>query len=166
VIEAIIDVEDRELISSLGHWTGDPTWEPGPILGQLGVMDFLCVPFGPEKTTSLTYPYFKLPKNRDCVFDVMAAKVLSVVGDPFFHITITDGVGTNIDLLPDIYPFYAWSHTYHAFTTPPEWNQPTGSILITVYNPDEAEGSVYVDFFSLQYEVPAKIQYLPIMGVG
>jgi len=166
MIEAIIEANDRNLDSSLGHWVGDPTWEPGPIHGYTGLMNFVCQPFGPNKIVSLTYPHFKLPKNRACFFDILSGKELSVDGLPFWEITIADGLGVNIPLLPVHYPITEWQHMYYAFATPPEWNQETGTILLTVYNPDAAEGSIYIDAFSLQYEVPTKPQYLPLMGVG
>lgn len=166
LIESITPEENRYLDTSLGDWAGDPVWEPGPIHGYYGLMNFVCQPFGPNKIASLTYPHFNLPKNKTCYFDAIAGKDLTVWGFPYLAIVITDGQGVDIPLLPVFYPIVAWSHCAYTFTTPPEWNQPTGTILITVYNPDAAEGSVYLDMFSLQYERPTKIQYLPIIGVG
>lgn len=164
--ETIIDAEDRELITSLGHWTGNPIWEPGPIHGYTGLMNFICEPLGPSKTASLAYPHFKLPKNRTCYFDILSGKELTICGLPYFAIIITDGLGIDIPLLPVYYPIPDWQHCYYTFTTPPAWNKETGTILLTAYNPDAAEGSIYIDSFSLKYEVPTKPQYLPLMGIG
>lgn len=166
MIEAIIDANDRNLNTSLGHWIGDPTWEPGPIHGYTGLMKFVCQPFGPNKIASLIYPHVKIPKNVTFYFGILSGNDLSVWGLPYFAFIITDGQGVDIPLLPVYEPIPAWQWVNYTFTTPPAWNQPTGKILLTVYNPDAAEGSVYIDTFSLQYQVPTKPQYLTLVGVG
>ncbi len=164
--EAIIDLEDREFNSSLGHWTGDAGWAPGPVHSYYGLMEFVCEPFGPKKIASLKYPHLKIPKNRTCLIEIVAGKSLSVWGAPYIVVNIKDDLGTDILLEPPYFPIVAFQGFGYWFETPPEWNQETGTILLAVYNPDEAEGGVYLKWFSVQYEVPTKIQYLPLMGIG
>jgi hypothetical protein len=166
MIEAIIDQEDRELTSSLGNWTGDATWNGGPIHGYFGLMEFVCDPGGPEKTEQLTYSNIRLPKNTSFTLDITTGKDLTVDGLPTLALTLDDGAGHTIDLTPIIEPIYDFQHTYYGFDTPPEWVKEGSTLVITASFPDAAEGSEFIIYFSVQYESLARPQYLPLVGVG
>ncbi len=164
--EAIIDLEDREFNSSLGHWTGDAEWEPGPVHLYMGLMKFVCEPSGPDKIQQLTFPNLRLPKNTHSHLDILTGKALTVDGTPKLALTLDDGAGHTIDLTPIIEPIYPFQGSGYPFDTPGEWNEEGSTIIITASFPDAAEGGEFVKDISITYEKIAKVQYLPIMGVG
>lgn len=165
LIEGIVSQEDRELTSSLGNWTGDAVWDPGPVFTYTGLMKFSLVPYGPNKTVSLGYPNLKIQRNREPVFQMITGKELIVNGYPYFTFLVTDGLGTNLVYDTPYYPDPYWQGFSWSFTTPPSWNEKTGSIKITLHMPDAAEGAVYIDWFSFPY-LSKKPQYLPFVGIG
>jgi len=163
--QAIIDQEDREFITSLGNWTGDAIWNPGPLFGYEGLMEFVCDPGGPNKTEQLIYPNVIIPKSADSLFAVNSGKILTVFGDPEISITLDDQNGNVINLLPILKPGYLFAGMNWNFITPTYWKRNGSRITITASFPDAAEGSMYLKFFSIIW-VTQKIQYLPILGVG
>lgn len=166
MIEAIPSLEDRDFTSSLGNWTGDAVWNAGPISGYLGLMEFVCDPGGPDKIGQLAYASIRLPKSTHFYLDILTGKDLTIDGFPTLALTLDDGAGNVIDLLPIIEPIYSFQYVYYEFDTPAEWIKTGGKIIVTASFPDAAEGGEFVKGISVRYELPAKIQYLPLMGVG
>lgn len=162
--ESIISQEDREFNSSLGNWTGDALWNPGPVHLYFGLMEFICEPFGPDKIELLTFPNVKLPKITQFILDIFTGKDLTLDGNPRLTLVLNDGAGHSIPLTPIIEPIYSFQHTYYTFVTPKEWTQAGTKIIITASFPDAAEGSEFVKSISITYQT--KIDYLPIMGTG
>lgn len=162
--ECIVSAEDREFTSSLGNWTGDAIWNPGPVHLLLGLMEFVCEPSGPDKVEQLVYPNIKLPKDTHFYLDILTGKDLTVDGLPTLALTLDDGAGNTIDLTPIIEPIYAFQHTYYEFDTPAEWVKAGSTIIVTASFPDDAEGSEFIKFISIIYEI-LKVDHMPLMGV-
>jgi len=164
--EGIIEQEDREFNSSIGNWTGDPTWEYGPIHGSYGQMNFTLQPYGPNQVATLAYPYFKIPNRADYFYIFLNHIMeLSVLGNPYLEITAQDGEGNIIIIEPQLFIAHLWTgHTVY-FTPPLQWQKTSGKLIFTLHSPDQAEGNVYFDNLSAFY-FPFKVQYLPILGVG
>jgi hypothetical protein len=168
--DLVINQEDKTFDSSLGNWTGDATWYPGPIGGRYGLARLSSSGAGDKKSMALHYPNFVLKKVQSLWPSWL--KVLPDYTSSFFvTVKFTNGIYTvestirreGDQLLEwEVLPAY-----------PPEGFTFNNTLVELTINPEyEAPLVVYCDKFQMfgwvwQPEpIEKKPQYLPIMGVG
>ena len=167
IIQSIVSENDRELTTGLGNWAGDATWEAGPILGREGVMRFQILAGPASKAESLQHPHVKMPAGESFLLTAMSVAIpFNATQYMSLKITIEDGTTIIGPLEPAGYAQADWNVWNVQFSTPAGWVEANGKLTLTTNNPYATERNLYLDHFSLSYEVPAKIQYLPLMGVG
>lgn len=162
--EGIISPENREFIGSLGNWTGDATWDPGPIGGWTGLARFNIGLYPEIKTMQLSYPNINTPKNKD-VHIVIYTNWPTGSESINRRLRITDGVYTFIR--PWDYQEFPedWLAVGLTATLPPDWNKNNATMFLDIQNNSPTNPTVaYADRASLNWHSPP--QYLPIMGVG
>jgi hypothetical protein len=162
--EGILSLEDKEFISSLGNWTGDATWDPGPIGGWTGLAMFVLPEYPDIVTLQLSYPNVKTPKNKPVGF-VIYTHVLSPHNFINRRLRITDGVYEFIrDWDYQQFPDH-WLAVGLGAALPADWDKLNVSIFLDLQNAElGVTGLAYADRASLNWE--SLTQYLPIMGVG
>ena len=163
--ELIISIEDREFTTGLGNWTGECTWDPGPVLGRLGVLH-VQVPAGvTTKNFQLAYPAFKaLPS---IAYNLSFLNYGVIVGGQIAwpSLSFTDGVYEAAGTLHE----FGTPGTWRAFTCnllpPVAWNPNTATLKFTVNSLGDNLLDSYFDDFSILYFSAARKDHLPLMGV-
>lgn len=162
--EGIISEEDREFVSSLGHWTGDATWDPGPIGGWSGLALFSIGIYPDIKSIQLSSPNVSTPTNKQVGF-VIYTHFPSPVLEINRRLTITDGAYSFVrpwsyQTFPD-----EWLAVGLAATLPSDWDKFNVSISLEIQMAVLGfPGIAYADRSSLIWA--AAKQYLPILGIG
>ena len=163
--EGITSKENREFTTSIGNWTGDATWEPGPIGGYNGVAKLESAHWGDVKTMSLSYPYLKTPKGK-FIANLIYTYKTAAEGIPRARIRITDGVYSYTRAWLNLTIDSMWIALGYTPSLPVDWDKlnailsidfESGALLVASH--------VYLDFATLSW-VSAKRQYLTVMGVG
>jgi len=164
--EVIINQEDRQFTSSIGNWTGEIDWEPGPIKGREGLMHFKCPITQDLIHAYLNYPHMKVPKNLTASLEFLITQLEAPTPglDSLWY--YYDGVNTVLPYYHSIFPIGLWLRHYMLYNMPPTWNKANGKIILWIKNEGAAEKNFYLDNISGYYEAPPKIQYLPLIGVG
>ena len=162
--EGIISQEDREFTSSLGNWTGDATWEPGPIGGYSGVAKLESANWGDVKTMSLSYPYLATPKGKGIAIAIATYKT-APEGIPRARIRITDGVYSYTRAWLNLTIDSIWFTLRYSPSLPVDWNKLNAILSIDFESGALTVAShVYLDLATLSW-VSAKPQYLTVVGV-
>jgi hypothetical protein len=164
--EAIVNAEDRNLDSGLGHWTGDAEWEPGPVEGQQGVMKFEVPSETEGLEESLSYPNIVIPSGITFFVSQLSIVIPFYVPGVGASLTLTDGVITIGPLIIVGGSQATWTRNLTGFNIPEEWDETEGTLIITIDNPYDEDQDMYFDEFKTQYQKISKVQYLPIVGMG
>ena len=164
VYEAIQPEENREFTLGVGNWTGDITWDPGPIGGRSGLIKIDVDPFPAYGVGQLLYPYAKPIRNKYHNFGLYFFAPLGQPG-PYIKVTLTDGVYT-FDrpwYYLDIYD--TWIRVSHDVDIPSDWNIEETIVSFTVKNDALLDPmTTYADGAS--FYAFTKVDHLPILGVG
>jgi hypothetical protein len=161
--ESIISQEDREFNTSMGNWTGDALWEPGPIPQPYGYAVFHMNPGDTQKESYLEYPFVKINHGTIHRFILQL-----FTNEPPFDMTITveitDGVytfsGFQIITPP---PYFTYVDFYA--DVPTDFKTDQSKIIVRVEkNVTAEEGIMYTTFYTCTYET--RIDYLPLMGMA
>jgi len=163
--DAIIDEEDREFVSTVGHWTGDMVWqEYVPPLG-FGVARFIFSPGDTEKSMSLLYPHFAPEPKKTYQFYFSFEKQF-IGPDVTFEWLITDGNHEFSGSMTLISPDYGGT-LVEMIEIPKDFNQALARLeTYATAEEQEEEHSTFSDNYAMVLETIPRIQYLPIMGVG
>lgn len=162
--EGIISKEDREFTSSLGSWTGDATWDPGPIGGYSGLAKLESDHFGDVKTMSLSYPRLATPKGKAIATTIYTYKTIAE-GTPRARIRITDGVYSYTRPWLNLIIDSMWIAVGYSPSLPVDWDKLNVICSIDFESGGLIEAShIYLDFASLSWI--SKPQHLPVLGVG
>lgn len=164
--EAIPDVEDRELNSSIGHWQGDIIWETGPIKERSGLIDCFLPASVSKKPFSLKYPYIKMPKSTTIIVRFKGTTVFVPPIGVSIQWFLKDPTHKFLPYWDTAWMIGEWAQYLSYFSTPSDWDENNGELLYENTNPWAYGGHIYYDEFSAQYPSIAKIQYLPVVGVG
>jgi hypothetical protein len=162
--QGIISLDDREFTNSLGSWTGDATWETGPVKGYSGVARLLSNNFGDVKTMSLSYPRLATPKGKEITTTIHTYKTIAE-GIPRARIRITDGVYSYTRAWQNLIIDSQWITLGYTPSLPVDWDK-----LNAILSIDFESGAlfvashIYLDFASLFWM--SKPQHLPVMGIG
>ena len=163
-IEGILSEENREFVSSLGDWTGDATWDPGPIGGLEGVAKFVIGVYPNIKTIQLSYPSVKSPKDFLVGF-VFYTYFPSSENSINRRLRITDGVYSfERDWSNQEFPD-EWLSLGFSVDLPADWNKENITIFLDVQmGVSGFPGVAYADRASLTWLTIT--QHLPVMGIG
>jgi hypothetical protein len=164
--ECIPDLNDREFPSSIGHWQGDITWEPGPIKERFGLISCFLPANISKKPFWLKYQYIKIPKNTTIVVKFKAVAVFDPPTGVSIQWFLKDPTHKFLPYWDTAWMIGEWGQYLSYFLTPSDWDEEEGELLYENTNPWAYDGFIYYDEFSALYQSTAKIQYLPIMGVG
>jgi len=149
--------------SSVGDWTGNVAWEPGPWYLQYGMAKIVRnSPADPDFMT-LAYPHVYMLPN---VVTGMQFSVSLFAGSFGFY---TRRVLTNgSEVIDDEYaPFLTtgWRTFYKNFTAPAAWIKNQTSLKISI-RPQTGYPIIAV-FDTFRVWIPAGFpQHLPVMGIG
>lgn len=163
-MELITDDEDRLLLTSLGHWTGDAVWNPGPNPPFYATAELILPTAAPSKKMRLSYPNIKVvPGNIHYLYFNFIDWNWN--DDKTCIARLTDGVQIieRTETLPE---WEHWIWVMEAITIPPGWIK-AGTFLEI-----EASGiptrDIVLEFtnFSFNAFPPQAPQYLPLMGIG
>jgi hypothetical protein len=164
-MQLIPNREDREFLTSKGHWTGDGVWDPGPVVGKSGLQKVTLQPDLTPGTIILQYPYIKAKAGLDNDLIFYVCTPLPTVDNVHYTLRLTDG---NYDYVwNDIIgiPGNQWTQLGDVYSLPDDWDETQTTLIITLaYENDDPVEIVYDDF-SLEAEVAAKEDHLPLMGV-
>jgi len=163
--ELIPNKEDREFTTSIGHWTGDGEWDPGPVGGKTGLQKVTLPADLSIKTIALGYPYVKpQPGEDNSLLFNMATKEIHVSGINY-SFKLTDGNYTFE--YADVGGFVGgiWASFGDVWTIPLDWDKTQSILTITLQQTEEWEADMVLDDFSLKAEVPGRADHLPLMGV-
>lgn len=163
--ECIPDIDDREFPSSVGHWQGDCTWDPGPIMEREGLAK-LSFPDGTwERSMSLSDPFIKLVAGKNVsLWFLFHWPGGGVWGN--LRASIADGNYEYFKYYPTLPYWTGWFWLgIPAFTVPGDWNIPNTVIVILCNAILHAADSMYFDKVSLRYWVEPRADHLPLMGV-
>ena len=162
--EGIVSQGDREFTSSLGHWTGDATWEPGPIGSYLGIAKLLSNNFGDVKTMSLSYPYLKTPRRKGISIAIQTYKTMAE-GIPRARTRITDGVYSFVGAWKNLVIDSVWFGVGSTPDLPTDWNKLNATMSIDFESGALLVAShVYLDLATLFWV--SRKDHLPLMGIG
>jgi len=163
--EGIVALEDQEFISSLGHWTGDATWDPGPFDGWTGLAKFIIGVYPDIKTIQLSYPNVKTPTNK-------YTGIVIYTGFPLGYnsiarrLRITDGAYSFVR--PWGYQQFEdeWLAIGLGQDLPADWDKNNVTIFLDLQMAVLGlPGLAYADRASVSWE-SLKKQHLPILGIG
>jgi hypothetical protein len=163
-MELIVPEENRILLTSLGDWDSDGYWSISPFPEICGLMMFDFAPDDSSKHATLSYPYIqpKIGELQILQYDIYKA-LDQQVGLCSFE--LTDG---NYSITGSTTPplnVQEWGFPSD-IQIPPDWIEDTTQLIIT-FDPVPGQSfKIACSRFSLQYSIPYKTQYLPIMGVG
>lgn len=164
-MELIGDDEDRLLITSLGHWTGDATWFPGP-QPPFNATAQMALPIGaPPKKMRLSYPNIKVkPGYPHYLYFNFINFVMDE--DKTCTVRISDGIQTIERIETVLYEQY-WIWVVEAMDIPLNWIK-TGTYLEIEASGTPTMSSLleFTNFTFNAFPPPGKVQYLPIMGIG
>ena len=163
--EGITPEENRLFTTSTGNWTGDASWEPGPIFGESGILMIMRPPDPAPAIVTLSYPSVKTSKGKENSFAVLGIfRSLSLdLGQ--FYVKITDGSYLFASPLLNLSVVDTWMWLGHSADIPQDWNNNNTSIIIQTIGGFGPARYLPVSMASLS--APGeKIQYLPIMGMG
>lgn len=162
--EGITPIENRDFISSTGDWTGDATWDAGPIKGRVGLLKF-TKPVGiTDITASLSYPYVKpLPNKRQAITAYLIRQLGISCPYPFW-LSITDGIYTYSSWVPPMPPDDTWTALSIDQTFPTDWIVANTVLSIKAQGGADVDLTMWWDHFSL-YPITTKLDNLPLMGV-
>jgi hypothetical protein len=164
--ERIQPKENREFTASIGNWTGPISWLAGPISDKYGMGKINIPADETEAQAELAYPYIKPVPGTLFDFDVYAAVLSGGVGMMGFHAILTDGNYSFETFWLSILGDESWIYTGFSELIPDDWNIPQSKLIIQTNKDPGTEGNLVIDDVTLwAYEV-AKIQYLPVMGIG
>lgn len=164
-IELIKSLEDRELTSGPGSWTGDVVWLPGPYYTKLG---FLFMQFSipnQEKQTKLQYPAFKAPPDKTIYLSVTWAQNPLTTPLPYKYYYLSDGINALLGTFVSYQQIGSWNRVVYLFQTPVAWNKYTSTLTLKAQNLNNFPVAWCLDDFSLIYTSEAKPDHLPLMGV-
>ncbi len=164
--QLIPDIEDREFTHGQGHWTGDLSWSAEPYPGESPAILATINDEHLEATLILQYPYIKpVPKKLNHLIVPIYATyepAPGITGD----MTLTDGVYAYVnDHLGWFGPGYPFINEI-VQELPEDWNVENTVLTIHFKSPNGYSAIFVLDNIALYIEVPTKIQYLPLVGVG
>lgn len=163
--QAIIDEEDRNFNSSLGNWTGDAVWEVYVPATGYGVASLILAAGETDKEMQLAYPALQPGANYTQLLRIDGNVI---PGGPTIVMNwqLTDGVYTFSGTQDFIY----WPNpqTLGAFIDlPSDFDPGTAVLTISAHMEEqEEEYRLAIPYVSMTWETLAKVQYLPIVGVG
>lgn len=161
----ILNQEDREFTTSIGHWQGDCIWDPGPFFGHSG---FLSLPGNFEGFSNecfLYYPYVKIPPDSGLSF------LISYKNNPEIQpwgnawVYLCDGINVVAPWAGAEGPPPPWINLSLVFITPPNWNMLSGYIWIRLNQVSPLPAFLYLDDISMPYISIQRPDHLPLMGV-
>ena len=164
-MQLIKDKEDREFTTTVGHWSGDIAWEPGPVGGKTGLLQLKVLEPSYQGTIILSYPQIKVIRNKENTLGYEIAVQEGPGTDFFGDGILTDG---NYELpidVPVIATQEVWFSSGAALDIPADWDIENTRLELWVWSESNDEGKIVFDNFSFTAVAP-KPQYLPIMGVG
>jgi len=164
-MQAILNQEDREFTSSKGNWIGDIAWYPGPLWGKSGYIGCTPPDYPLTKTISLKYPYIKPATGKLNTLSFWAHFNGQSPNGLNFRWGIADGTYDYNNWVAQPYGGNRWWYFYVDPTLPSDWSLVGSEIYVLMSKDDPLVGEIHFDDFSLTYE-SAKLQYLPIMGIG
>lgn len=164
--QLIPNIENRELSTGTGNWTGDTDWDAGPYESFDGFFDFLIGAAPAEKNIALAYPFIKSLPDISVLYSHWHNTSKSSPNTLLYEHILTDGVysytlhkhvGGHVN---------NWYEIYDYISLPADWNKLNTQLTLRAWNtgPDPCE--ILFDNFSLTYTTVTKKQYLPLMGVG
>jgi hypothetical protein len=163
--EGITPAENREFTSSLGNWTGDGAWDPGPIGARSGLLKMTSPGYASHAFQRLAFPYAKPSNGKQNTFLLYFYALGYPLSNPYIVLSFTDGIYTFSRL-----PFYdvftdRWIAVSLSEIIPSDWIS-TGTILtIEMYSGAVSNpATIYADDASL-YAETARKDHLPLMGV-
>ena len=164
--ELIVSEEDRKFNSSIGNWTGDIEWNPGPVCQENGLCQINVPSATPGKKAQLSYPNVVIPPGKEIYFGILNVHAPLTNQSGLFYLTITDGNYTYTSplLIQGIDCTPIWEAIL--YTTPGDWDKTQSQIIVTA-EPYPANDMVLLfGEASAYWWPPAKPDYLPLMGVG
>ncbi len=163
--QAIIEEIDREFTDSLGHWTGDAVWEADVPATGYGVASLIMAAGETDKEMQLAYPALNPGANYTQRLRIQANVI---PGGPTITLgwQLTDGVYTFSGTQDIIY----WPNPTEVdayIDLPADFDPATAILTVSAHMEEQVEEhKLAIPFVDMTWETLAKIQYLPIMGVG
>lgn len=163
--QAIVDEEDREFNTSLGNWTGDAVWEWYVPATGYGVASLIMAAGETDKEMQLEYPALQPGANYTQRLRIQA-NVIPKGPTITLGWQLTDGVHT-FSGAEDVIYYPNPSEIEAYIDLPADFNPESALFTISAHMEEqEEEHKLAIPYVSMTWETVAKVQYLPIMGVG
>lgn len=165
VHQAIIEDIDRMFTDSLGNWTGDGVWEDFIPGWAFGVASLILAAHETDETMALEYPHINITPGKAYRLH-FGSLAITIDVSITLRWQITDG--TYFFSGEQEYPLgFSPMDIDEFIDIPDDFNPEIATLEITAHEEDhENTNKLCTKFYSLTYETIAKVQYLPIMGVG
>jgi len=161
----IPNVEDREFITSLGHWTGEASWVPGPIGSHVGILSIAIELTAHIYAVSLQFPYFKTPPGTTFVIYYSFAFIPASEPEAWMIHSLFNGVSHVFGFGGYYVPDGIWKNQTSYFTVPPGWNQSDVRFMIRCGRSGGSPIVIYWDNFSAPYLSPTRTDHIMVVGV-
>lgn len=161
--QCIVDPEDRNFVTSTGHWSGAATWEPGPFGGYSGMAKITKASDPDPDSMSLVFPHINVLKKPKVVLSFIAGDFPGS-GSLFLRWNLTDGVTSFTEevIISYVEDWQAFSEIYDL---PPSWNPIQSSLTFSIRRFGTYPSICVFKFISAFVIYPPRVDHLPLMGM-